>query len=213
VADNLHRNQERVLAWYDFDTLREITTRGNMPTLTTSPGAPGSIAPPFDLPGTDGRRHTLSSIRGAHGTVVMFICNHCPYVKAVIDKIVRDMRDLTPHGIGSVAIMSNDPADYPDDSFDNMKALSAKLAFPFPYLFDETQEVAQAYGAVCTPDFFGYDRDLKLVYRGRLDGSGRSPDPAAPRELFTAMVDVARTGRTPAVQHASVGCSIKWKRR
>jgi peroxiredoxin len=212
MADNLHRDQERVRTWYDFDTLREFTTRGNMPTLTTPPGAPGSVAPPFDLPGTDGRRHTLSSIRGTHGTVVMFICNHCPYVKAVVDKIVRDMRDLSPHGVGSVAIMSNDPADYPDDSFDNMMALAAKLAFPFPYLFDETQEVAQAYGAACTPDFFGYDRDLRLVYRGRLDGSGRSPDPAAPRELFTAMVDVARTGRAPALQHASVGCSIKWKR-
>ena len=183
-----------------------------MATLTTPPGALGSVAPSFDLPGTDGHRHALASVRGKNGTVVMFICNHCPYVKAVIDKIVRDMRELAAHGVGSVAIMSNDPVDYPEDSFDHMKELAAKLAFPFPYLLDETQEVAQAYGAVCTPDFFGYDRDLKLVYRGRLDSSGRSPDPDAPRELFTAMTEVARTGRAPAVQHAAVGCSIKWKR-
>ena len=183
-----------------------------MSTLSTPAGAPGSVAPPFDLPGTDGRRHTLASVRGANGTVVMFICNHCPYVKAVIDKIVRDMKELAAHGVGSVAIMSNDPADYPDDSFDNMKALAARLAFPFPYVQDETQEVARAYGAVCTPDFFGYDRDLTLVYRGRLDSSGRSADPSAPRELYDAMTAVARGGRAPAVQQAAVGCSIKWRK-
>ena len=183
-----------------------------MASLTTPPGSPGTTAPPFDLPGTDGRRHTLASVRGANGTVVMFICNHCPYVKAVADKIARDMKELAAHGVGSVAIMSNDPADYPDDSFDNMKAFAAKHAFPLPYVIDETQDVAKAYGAVCTPDFFGYDRDLKLAYRGRLDSSGRSSDPSAPRELFNAMTEVARTGRAPAVQHAAVGCSIKWKR-
>jgi len=175
-------------------------------------GALGTSAPPFDLPGTDGRRHALASVRGANGTVVMFICNHCPYVKAVVDKIVRDMRELATHGVGSVAIMSNDPVDYPEDSVDNMKALSTKFGFPFPYLLDESQEIAKAYGAVCTPDFFGYDRDLKLVYRGRLDGSGRSSDPNAPRELFDAMAEVAKGGRAPAVQQPAVGCSIKWKR-
>jgi peroxiredoxin len=183
-----------------------------MPTPTTSAGALGTAAPPFDLPGTDGRRHALASVRGTQGTVVMFICNHCPYVKAVLDKIVRDMRELAGHGVGSVAIMSNDPADYPDDSFEHMKELATRLALPFPYVIDETQEVAKAYGAVCTPDFFGYDRDLKLVYRGRLDSSGRSPDPGAPRELFTAMTAVASTGHASAVQHPAVGCSIKWKR-
>ena len=182
-----------------------------MPTLTTPPGTPATIAPPFDLPGTDGRRHTLASVRGANGTVVMFICNHCPYVKAVADKIVRDMTALAAQGVGSVAIMSNDPADYPDDSFENMKSFAANHAFRFPYVVDDSQEVAKAYGAVCTPDFFGYDRDLKLVYRGRLDSSGRSPDPSAPRELFDAMTEVARTGHAPPIQHAAVGCSIKWK--
>jgi peroxiredoxin len=171
-----------------------------------------ATAPTFDLPGTDGRRHTLSSVRGVNGTVVMFICNHCPYVKAVLEKIVRDMGDLAAHGVGSVAISSNDAADYPEDSFAKMKLVAVRHRFGFPYLSDETQDVARAYGAVCTPDFFGFDGNLELVYRGRLDASGRSADPAAPRELYTAMQDVARGGRAPAIQHPSVGCSIKWKR-
>jgi peroxiredoxin len=183
-----------------------------MVSLTTPSNRLGAQAAPFDLPGTDGVRHTLESVRGPNGTVVMFICNHCPYVKAVIDKIARDMAELRPHGVGSVAIMSNDPAEYAEDSFDNMKAVAARHAFTFPYVFDGTQDVARAYGALCTPDFFGFDRDLKLVYRGRLDASGRSPDPAAARELFDAMVAVARTGVAPEAQHPSIGCSIKWKR-
>lgn len=182
-----------------------------MVSLTTPPGRLGWRAVEFDLPGTDGKRHSLESVRGANGTVVMFICNHCPYVKAVIDKIVRDMAELAPHGIGSAAIMSNDPAEYAEDSFDNMKVVAARHAFTFPYLFDETQEIARAYGAVCTPDFFGFDKDLGLAYRGRLDASGRSPDPAATRELFAAMMEVARTGKAPTIQHPSIGCSIKWR--
>jgi len=183
-----------------------------MARLTTPPGQLGSRAPDFDLPGTDGRRHTLADVRGERGTVVMFICNHCPYVKAVQDKIVRDMTELAACGVGSVAVMSNDPAEYPEDSFANMQAVAARLGFPFAYLLDATQAVAKAYGAVCTPDFFGYDRDLALVYRGRLDASGRSPNPAAARELFAAMHDVARGGSAPATQHPSIGCSIKWRR-
>jgi len=171
----------------------------------------GSLAPDFELIGTDGRRYRRDAVRGANGLLVMFICNHCPFVKAVIDKMARDARELKVHGIGSVAISSNDPADYPEDSFDNMKALAARLNLPFPYLWDESQEVARAYGAVCTPDFFGYNADLKLQYRGRLDDSGRSPKPDAPRELFNAMVAVARTGKGPAEQTASIGCSIKWR--
>ncbi len=175
-------------------------------------GQPGWPAATFDLCGTDGRRYTLESVRGANGTVVMFICNHCPYVKAVVAKIVRDMTDLRQRGVGAIAIMSNDVAAYPADSFDNMKQFAAQHAFTFPYVIDETQDVARAYGAVCTPDFFGFDRDLRLAYRGRLDASGRSDDPTASRELFDAMVGVARSGAAPAVQNASVGCSIKWKR-
>jgi peroxiredoxin len=170
------------------------------------------VAPPFDLVGTDGRRHTLDSVRGERGTVVMFICNHCPYVKAVVGKIVRDMSELAQHGVRGVAIMSNDVTAYPDDSFDNMKVFAAQHGLPVPYVIDETQDVARAYGAVCTPDFFGFDRNLALAYRGRLDASGRSSDPAASRELFDAMLAVARAGTAPTVQHPAVGCSIKWKR-
>jgi hypothetical protein len=121
------------------------------------------------------------------------------------------MGELRQHGIGAIAVMSNDATAYPDDSFDNMKAFAARHGLTFPYVLDQTQDVARAYGAVCTPDFFGFDRDLKLVYRGRLDASGRSSDPAAARELFDAMHEVALTGRTPAVQRPSVGCSIKWR--
>ena len=183
-----------------------------MTTLTTPPGTPGNAAPDFGLPGTDGRRHTLASVRGANGTVVMFICNHCPYVKAVVAKIVRDMTELRERGVGSIAIMSNDVAAYPDDSFDQMKVFAAQHGFTFPYVIDETQEVARAFDAVCTPDFFGFDGDLALAYRGRLDASGRSSNPLASRELFDAMVAVARNSAAPAIQHPSVGCSIKWKR-
>jgi hypothetical protein len=142
----------------------------------------------------------------------MFICNHCLYVKAVIDKIVRDARDLAAQNIGSIAIMSNDPTEYPEDSFDNMKAVAERHAFTFPYVIDETQDIGRAYGAVCTPDFFGFNSRLELAYRGRLDASGRSPDPNAARELYDAMLAVARTGKGPAEQKASVGCSIKWRR-
>jgi peroxiredoxin len=172
----------------------------------------GSRAPDFDLPGTDGQRHGLASCRGANGLLVMFICNHCPYVKAVRERLVRDCGELAAHGIGSVAIMSNDPSDYPEDSFENMKRIANQFHFPFPYLLDETQDVARAYGAVCTPDFFGYDAALGLQYRGRLDASGRETAPQARRELFDAMVQIARTGSGPSEQTASIGCSIKWTR-
>ena len=172
----------------------------------------GWPAPAFDLPGTDGRRHTPESARGPNGLLVMFICNHCPFVKAVIDRLIRDCRDLQAEGIGSIAIMSNDVVAYPDDSFANMQRWSQELAFPFPYVIDESQAVARAYGAVCTPDFFGFNGKRELQYRGRLDASGRNPAPAdAERELFEAMVQIARTGRGPLRQTPSIGCSIKWR--
>ena len=178
---------------------------------TPAEGNFGAQAPDFELPATDGRTYRRDQLAGPNGLLVMFICNHCPYVKAVIDKIVRDAKALKSHGIGAVAISSNDPTDYPEDSFENMKTVAARLQFPFPYLFDETQEVAKAYGAACTPDFFGYNGKLELQYRGRLDDSGRSAKPDAPRELYDAMVQVARTGKGPERQTASIGCSIKWR--
>jgi hypothetical protein len=142
----------------------------------------------------------------------MFICNHCPYVQAVLDRIIRDARELREHGVGCVGIMSNDPAQYPEDGFEQMARLAREKEFPFPYLFDETQAVARAYGAVCTPDFFGYNAALELQYRGRLDASGRQTvPPDARRELFEAMREIARSGQGPAEQTASIGCSIKWK--
>ena len=179
--------------------------------LSTTPGDLGRSAPDFDLPGTDGRRYTRDAVRGPNGLLVMFICNHCPYVKAVLDKIIRDAAELAGHGVGSVAICSNDAADYPEDSFDNMKALAARLRLPIPYLWDESQRVARDYGAVCTPDFFGFNAGLSLQYRGRIDDAGRSPKPDAARELFDAMVQIAHTGLGPAPQAASIGCSIKWR--
>ncbi|MEM9442449.1 MAG: thioredoxin family protein [Pseudomonadota bacterium] len=171
----------------------------------------GEKAKPFDLIATDNKRYSLDDVRGPKGTLVMFICNHCPYVKSVLDRIVRDVKDLETHGIGAVAIMSNDTVNYPDDSFDNMKRLAELKGLPIPYLFDESQEVARAYDAVCTPDFFGYNADLELQYRGRLDASKTTPIPNAVRELYDAMVQVAETGKGPQEQIPSMGCSIKWK--
>jgi len=172
----------------------------------------GTPAPDFSLPGVDGKVWSRGQCKGEQGLLVMFICNHCPYVKAVRDRILRDARALAGHGIGCVAIMSNDPTDYPEDSFDNMKRVAADYDFPFPYLFDETQAVAKAYGAVCTPDFFGYDSGLGLQYRGRLDASRKEPAPQdARRDLFEAMKQVAETGAGPKEQIPGMGCSIKWK--
>ncbi|MDD5250130.1 MAG: thioredoxin family protein [Rhodocyclaceae bacterium] len=172
----------------------------------------GWRAAPFDLPGVDGKRHSLASARGPNGLLVMFICNHCPYVKAVIHRIVRDTRELAGLGVGSIAIMANDPTDYPEDSWDNMVRMAREFAFPFPYVLDATQAVAKAYGAVCTPDFFGFDAGLGLQYRGRLDASRKDTAPAdARRDLFEAMKDIATTGQGPREQVPSIGCSIKWR--
>lgn len=165
----------------------------------------------FDLPGTDGKRYRLADLAGPNGLLIMFICNHCPYVKAILDRMVRDARELQAEGIGIAAICANDPADYPEDSFENMQRVAREHGFSFPYLHDESQDVARAYGAVCTPDFFGFNAALELQYRGRLDASRTTPVPGARRELFEAMRSVARTGRGPAEQVPSMGCSIKWK--
>jgi len=165
----------------------------------------------FDLPGVDDKRHTLQSARGKNGLLVMFICNHCPYVQSIRDRIVRDARELQRYGINSIAIMSNDPAEYAEDSFNNMQWVAREFNFPFPYVWDETQQIAKDYGAVCTPDFFGFNADLELQYRGRLDASRKQAVENAPRDLFHAMVQIAQTGQGPHEQIASMGCSIKWK--
>ncbi len=172
----------------------------------------GRPAPDFDLPGIDGARHSLASVRGPRGVLVMFICNHCPYVKAVIRRIVRDTRELATLGVGSIAIMSNDPTDYPEDSWQNMVRIARELEFSFPYVLDRSQEVAKAYGAVCTPDFFGYNAGLELQYRGRLDESRKDTAPEnVRRDLFEAMRQVALSGKGPARQMPGIGCSIKWR--
>lgn len=182
-------------------------------TLTTTPaGEPSSLAPGFRLKGIDGRDWSLDDVRGERGTVIAFICNHCPYVKAVIDRLVEDAAALEAHGVRTVAIMPNDWTAYPEDAPDRMKAFAAQHGFGFPYLIDASQEVARAYGAVCTPDIFGFDAGLVLRYRGRVDSAGNRPaGPDTRRELREAMIAVAE-GREPAgPQHPSIGCSIKWR--
>lgn len=164
------------------------------------------------LPATDGRTYSILDLSGPNGLVVAFICNHCPYVKAVIARLVRDAIELKEHGIGFVAINANDAEAYPEDSFENMKRFASQHALPFPYLYDEDQTVANAYGAVCTPDFFGFNKDMELQYRGRLDASRKETGAAdLKRDLYEAMVMVSQTGKGPAEQQPSMGCSIKWK--
>ncbi|HIF48190.1 thioredoxin family protein [Candidatus Thioglobus sp.] len=165
----------------------------------------------FNLKGVDGKMHSLDSCKGEKGLLIMFICNHCPYVKAIMDRIVRDTTELKLIGLNTVAIMSNNPAEYEADSFENMQKISTEMNFSFPYLIDETQAIAKAYGAVCTPDFFGYNADLTLQYRGRLDASRKeSAATDVKRDLFEAMKQVAETGKGPLEQTSSMGCSIKW---
>ena len=172
----------------------------------------GKKAPDFSLQGVDQQQWTLKKCAGERGLLVIFMSNHCPYVKAIRKKLVRDTRDLQLLGINSVAIMPNDTVAYPEDSFENIVRTSNEFNFPFPYLLDETQEVARAYDAVCTPDFFGYNADLELQYRGRLDAAGpKSDDDTKERELFEAMKQVAESGRGPEHQIPSMGCSIKWR--
>ncbi len=181
--------------------------------LTKTPGCDfGKKAPDFRLLGTDGKHYTLADCAMKNGVLVMFICNHCPYVKAILPRLLEDTATLLQEGIGVVGICANDPTDYPEDSYQNMQRMATEMGFNFPYLIDETQEVAREYGAVCTPDFFGYNSNLELQYRGRLDESGIKPAPSdAKRELVLAMKMVAATGKGPKDQVASQGCSIKWK--
>jgi len=171
----------------------------------------GWKAPDFSLPATDEKTYSLEDIRGTKGTLVMFICNHCPYVVGIKERLVSEMKILQEAGIGVIAINANDATSYPQDSFANMKVFSQENSFTFPYAYDETQETAKAYGAICTPDFFGFNSDLELQYRGRLDSSGKnSAGPETKRELVEAMLEIAKTGRGPENQIPSMGCSLKW---
>lgn len=170
----------------------------------------GQPAADFNLPGVDGKCYSLAGSIGENGLLVMFICNHCPYVKAIFPRLVSDVRELKSLGINTVAIMSNDPKDYQEDSFENMQKISREMEFPFPYLFDKTQAVAKAYDAVCTPDFFGFNSKGGLQYRGRFDESRKETAPNSTRDLFYAMKQIAETGVGPKEQIASIGCSIKW---
>ena len=172
----------------------------------------GWKAPDFFLPSTEGAKITLGNAKGPNGLLLMFICNHCPYVLAVLDRIIRDADDLKALGIGVVAISSNDVTSHPKDSFENMAKMANEHLFSFPYLYDEKQETALAYGASCTPDFFGFNGQLELQYRGRLDAStNKAGSVDLRRDLFEAMKQVAKTGQGPKKQIASMGCSIKWK--
>jgi peroxiredoxin len=174
--------------------------------------APGDAAPYFSLKGTDGKSYSIGDVRGSKGVVVIFMCNHCPYVKGALDRIIKDMNELKALGIGSVAISSNDVENYPEDNFENMQRLAASKSLPFPYLFDETQDIARAFDAATTPEFYGFDSALKLVYHGRLDSAGNKPlPPEGKRELFEAMKAVAEGGKPSDNQQPSIGCSIKWK--
>ena len=171
----------------------------------------GEKAKNFSLQSTENKKISLEDVRGKNGTLIMFICNHCPYVKAVIEDIVQDVKFLENLGIKSVAIMSNDVKNYPEDSFENMILFSKKHNFSFPYLIDNAQKIAKEYGAVCTPDFFGYNKNLELQYRGRIrELKNHKPVATGDSELRTAMKLVATSGKGPAKQTPSMGCSIKW---
>ena len=171
----------------------------------------GQAAKSFELKSTNNEIIKLNDVKGTNGTLVMFICNHCPYVKAVIKDIVEDCKNLEKLGVKSVAISANDPINYPEDSFENMIEFSIKHQFNFPYLFDETQNIAKSYDAVCTPDFFGYNNNLELQYRGRIrELVNLKPVRAGDSDLYSAMKQIAETGKGPKTQIPSAGCSIKW---
>ena len=179
--------------------------------LTESPNIDKNfVAKEFNLKNIDGKFYNLNDIRGKNGTLIFFICNHCPYVKAIVKKLVRDVSELKLLGINSVGIMSNDYESYPEDSYDNMKTFSKINNFSFPYLIDETQKIAKNYKAVCTPDFFGFNDKLNLKFRGRLDSSGLKNDEYATRELFYSMKAISEKKEVP-YNNPSIGCSIKWK--
>ena len=181
-------------------------------TLTKTPICDfGKKAENLQLNSTNNKIISLQDVRGENGTLIMFICNHCPYVKAVINDVVEDCKKLKDQGVNSIAICSNDVKNYPEDSFENMEKFSKNYKFGFPYLFDETQEIAKRYGAVCTPDFFGYNKNLELQYRGRMrELKDLKPIRDGESDLLIAMKQIANTGNGPKDQIPSMGCNIKW---
>ncbi len=180
--------------------------------LKYTPKSENIAAPNFTLPGVDGHVWTREKAMGSKGLVVMFICNHCPYVKSIQKQLVEDAHILIELGVNVVAVMSNDPAEYPEDSFDNMQRVANQMQYPFPYLFDETQSVAKEYGAVCTPDIFAMDAQGIIQYRGRLNAAGINDNGDELRkDLVEAMREMVNTGAVKSEQHPSMGCSIKWK--
>ena len=181
-----------------------------MPALSTPVCEFGWKAQNFSLQSTRNEIIELNKARGQNGTLIMFICNHCPYVVSALDEIIYEAKELIKNDIAVIAISSNDVSTHPEDSFENMKALSTDKKLPFPYLYDETQEVAKAYNAACTPDFFGFNSELGLQYRGRLNNKRESPNEIR-RELYSAMIEIAKSGKGPREQIPSMGCSIKWK--
>jgi peroxiredoxin len=173
----------------------------------------GLIAKPFNLIGVDDEFWTLDKAKGEKGLLVMFICNHCPYVKAILPRLINDLSELNQYGIKSIAISSNDVLNYPEDSFEEMKKLSVSHNFTFPYVFDDSQSIAKSYEAICTPDFFGFNSKLELQYRGRFDSTGKGDKPPADnkKDLYEAMKLIADTQKGPETQFSSIGCSLKWK--
>ena len=173
----------------------------------------GLKAKPFSLLGIDNKSWTLDKAKGKNGLLIMFICNHCPYVKAILPRLINDLAELKKIGINSIAISSNDVINYPQDSFEEMKKLSVLHNFTFPYIFDESQSVAKSYNAICTPDFFGFYRELELQYRGRFDSTGRGEIPPTDnkKDLCEAMKLISETQKGPEIQFSSIGCSLKWK--
>ena len=173
----------------------------------------GLKAKSFSLLGIDNKSWTLDKAKGKNGLLIMFICNHCPYVKAILPRLINDLSELKKIGINAIAISSNDVINYPQDSFEEMKKLSVLHNFTFPYIFDESQSVAKSYNAICTPDFFGFNRELELQYRGRFDSTGREEIPPTDnkKDLYEAMKLISETQKGPEIQFSSIGCSLKWK--
>jgi peroxiredoxin len=195
----------------DYSQLWSPSWRFSMASINPPVCDFGWQAPDFNLVNVDGNLVSRDLTMGKNGLLVMFICNHCPYVKAILPRLIRDVSELKMLGVNAVAIMSNDPTDYPEDSVENMKIIAREMDFPFPYLLDANQQTAKNYGAVCTPDFFGFNNKFELQYRGRFDESRKETAPQSTRDLFKAMNLIAETGAGPKEQLASIGCSIKWK--